>query len=56
MSNYQIVANYFGSVFLNQNHVIDNVLYIPNFVFNLLFWFDWCWCVGTILNIINAWS
>ena len=32
----QVIANYSGSVFLNQNHVIDNVLYIPNFTFNLL--------------------
>ena len=28
--------NYFGTVFLNQNHVIDNVLYILCFNFNLL--------------------
>ena len=32
----QVIANYSGSVFLNQNHVIDNVLYIPCFNFNLL--------------------
>jgi len=32
----QVIANYSRSVFLNQNHVIDNVLYIPNFTFNLL--------------------
>jgi len=32
----QVIANYFGSVFLNQNHVIDDVLYIPCFTFNLL--------------------
>jgi len=32
----QVIANYFGTVFLNQNHVIDNVLYIPCFTFNLL--------------------
>jgi len=32
----KVIANYFGSVFLNQNHVIDNVLYIPCFTFNLL--------------------
>jgi len=29
-------ANYSISVFLNQNHIIGNVLYIPNFTFNLL--------------------
>jgi len=32
----QVIANYSTSVFLNQNHVIDNVLYIPCFTFNLL--------------------
>jgi len=32
----QVIANYFGSVFLNQNHVINYVLYIPCFTFNLL--------------------
>jgi len=33
----QVIANYYsGSVFLNQDHVIDNVLYIPCFTFNLL--------------------
>jgi len=32
----QVIVNYSGSVFLNQNHVIDNVLYIPYFNFNLL--------------------
>jgi len=32
----QVIANYSGSIFLNQNHVIDNVLYILNFIFNLL--------------------
>jgi len=32
----QVIANYSGSVFLNENHVIDNVLYIPCFTFNLL--------------------
>jgi len=32
----QVIANYSGSVFINQNHVLDNVLYIPNFTFNLL--------------------
>jgi len=39
MSNYQMEIksfNYFGTVFLNQNHVIDNVLYILCFNFNLL--------------------
>jgi len=32
----QVIVNYSGSVFLNQNHVINNVLYIPCFTFNLL--------------------
>jgi len=32
----QVIANYSGSDFVNQNHVIDNILYIPNFTFNLL--------------------
>jgi len=32
----QVISNYSGSVFLNQNHVINNVLYIPCFTFNLL--------------------
>jgi len=32
----KVIANYSGSVFLNQNHVIDNILYIPCFTFNLL--------------------
>jgi len=32
----QVIANYSISVFLNQNHVIDNVLYIPCFNFNIL--------------------
>ena len=32
----QVIANYSKSVFINQNHVLDNVLYIPNFTFNLL--------------------
>jgi len=32
----KVIANYSGSVFLNQNHVIGNVLYIPCFTFNLL--------------------
>ena len=30
----KVIENYFGSVFIN--HVLDNVLYIPNFIFNLL--------------------
>jgi len=32
----QVIANCFGSVFLNQNHVRDNVMYIPCFTFSLL--------------------
>jgi len=32
----KIIANYSRSVFINQDHVLDNVLYIPNFTFNLL--------------------
>jgi len=32
----QVIANYSGSVFFNQNQVIDNILYIPCFNFNLL--------------------
>jgi len=32
----QVTANYSGSVFLIQNHVTDDVLYIPCFTFNLL--------------------
>jgi len=32
----QVNVNYSGTIFLNQNHVIDNVLYIPCFNFNLL--------------------
>ena len=32
----QVIANYSGSVFINQDHVLDTVLYIPNFTFNLL--------------------
>jgi len=32
----QVIANYSRSVFINQDHVLDNVLYIPNFTFNLL--------------------
>ena len=35
-SKNQVIANYSGSVFLNQNHVIDNVMDIPSFYFNLL--------------------
>jgi len=31
-----VIANYSGSVFINQNHILDNVFYIPNFTFNLL--------------------
>jgi len=27
----QVIANYSGSVFINQDHVLDNFLYIPNF-------------------------
>jgi len=32
----QFIVNYSRTIFLNQNHVIDNVLYIPCFNFNLL--------------------
>ena len=32
----QLIANYSRSVFINQDHVLDNVLYILNFTFNLL--------------------
>jgi len=32
----QVIANYSRSVFINQDHVLDNVLYIPNFTFILL--------------------
>jgi len=32
----QVIANYFESVFINQDHVLDNVLHIPNFTINLL--------------------
>jgi len=32
----QAIANYSESVFINQDHVLDNVLYIPNFTSNLL--------------------
>jgi len=32
----QVISNYSRSVFLNQNHVIENVLYIHCFTFNLL--------------------
>ena len=35
-SENQVIANYSRSVFLNQNHVRDNIMYIPNFTFNLL--------------------
>ena len=31
-----VIANYSGSVFINQDHVLDNVFYITNFSFNLL--------------------
>ena len=33
----EVIANYSGSVFLNQNHVIDDVLYIPCFTFKSSF-------------------
>jgi len=32
----QVITNYSGSVFINQDHLLDNVLYISNFTFNLL--------------------
>jgi len=32
----QVIANYFKSFFINQDLALDNVLYIPNFTFNLL--------------------
>ena len=32
----QVIANYSRTIFLNQNHIIGNVLYIPCFNFNLL--------------------
>jgi len=32
----QVIANYSGSVFINQDHVLDNISNIPNFTFNLL--------------------
>ena len=32
----QVIANYSESVFINQDHVLDNVLYIRKFSFNLL--------------------
>jgi len=32
----QVISNYSRSVFINQDHVLDNVFYIPNFNFNLL--------------------
>jgi len=31
----QVIANYSGSILINQDHILDNVLYIPNFTFNL---------------------
>jgi len=36
LNGNQVIANYSRSVFINQDHVLDNVLYIPNFTFNLL--------------------
>jgi len=35
LNESQVIDNYCGIVFLNQNHVIDNVLY-PNFTINIL--------------------
>ena len=35
LNRNQVIVNYSGSVFLNQNHVIYNVLFIPSFTFNL---------------------
>jgi len=32
----QVITNYSGNVFIDQDHVLDNVLYIPDFTFNLL--------------------
>jgi len=32
----KVIVNYFGSFFLNQNHVIDNILYTHCFTFNHL--------------------
>jgi len=32
----QVITNYFRSIFINQDNVLDNVLYIPNFTFSLL--------------------
>jgi len=31
----QVIVNYSGSDFINQDHVLYNVLYIPNFIFNI---------------------
>jgi len=31
-----VIANHSGSVFINQDQVLDNVVYIPNFTFNIL--------------------
>jgi len=36
LNGSQVITNYSGSVFINQDHVLDNVLHIPNFTFNLL--------------------
>jgi len=33
----QVFANYSRSIFINQDHVLDNVLYIPNFTFKPFF-------------------
>jgi len=43
----QVIANYSGSVFINQDHVLDNVLYIPNFTFNLL-------SVAKLINVLSC--
>jgi len=32
----QVIANYSESIFINQDHVLDNIFYISNFTFNLL--------------------
>jgi len=32
----QVIANYSRSALINQDHVLDDVLYIPNSTFNLL--------------------
>jgi len=32
----KVIAYYSGSAFINQDHILDNVLFIPNFTFNLL--------------------